>query len=115
LRNEITRKRSMIHGHTTGRHPTKEYRAWAHMKGRCYNPTDQRYQGCGGRGIKVCRTWRDDFGSFLRDLGPAPANGILKRRDIDGDYAPENCMWLVVRPHRRSQRRSATSARARRR
>jgi hypothetical protein len=85
------------------------------MKGRCYNPTDQRYHGCGGRGIKVCRTWRDDFGSFLRDLGPAPANGILKRRDIDGDYTPENCMWLVVRPHRRSHRRSASSAIARRR
>ena len=113
LRNETTRKRSTIHGHTVGRHPTKEYRAWAHMKGRCYNPTDPRYRSCGGRGIKVCRSWRNDFESFLRDLGPAPTNGILKRRDVDSDYAPENCEWQI-RPHERRRRSGARSGARRR-
>jgi len=95
LRNEFTRKRSTTHGDTIGRHPTKEYRAWSHMKGRCYNPTDPRYGSCGGRGITVYAAWRKDFAAFLRDVGRSPPNGMLKRRDIDRDYAPDNCFWEI--------------------
>ncbi len=114
LRDETTRKRSTIHGHTAGRQPTKEYRAWAHMKGRCYNPTDSRYGSCGGRGIKMCRAWRENFRSFLRDLGPAPEHGILKRLDVDRDYVPENCAWQT-RSHSRAQRRHGIRTTGRRR
>jgi len=112
LRDDTTRKRSTTHGHTIGRHATKEYRAWAHMKGRCYNPTDSRYDNCGGRGIKVCRAWRKSFASFLRDLGPAPENAILKRRDTDDDFTPGNCVW-EARPHARSHIRSSRGSRTR--
>ena len=93
LRSEETRRRSITHGDTRMRQPTKEYRAWSHMKGRCYNPFDPRYPGCGGKGIKVYRRWRDSFPAFLHDLGRAPPHTILKRRDLDRDYEPENCFW----------------------
>lgn len=93
LRDDKNRERSITHGDTVGRHPTKEYRAWCHMKGRCYNPADQRYATCGGRGVKMDSTWREDFAAFLEDMGRSPPNGVLKRRDIDEDYGPENCFW----------------------
>jgi hypothetical protein len=93
LRNEKTGRRSTTHGDTRSRLPSKEYRAWHHMKGRCYNPFDPRYPGCGGKGIKVCHRWRDSFPAFLRDLGRAPPNTNLKRRHLDLDYEPGNCSW----------------------
>jgi hypothetical protein len=63
------------------------------MKARCYNPSDPRYPGCGGRGIKMHRSWRDTFAAFLHDLGSAPPDTILKRFDLDGDFEPGNCGW----------------------
>jgi hypothetical protein len=114
LRNDLTRKRSMTHGATVGRHPTKEYRAWTHMKGRCYNPTDQRYASCGGRGIKMCAAWRKDFVAFLKDMGRAPPNGVLKRLDIDEDYGPQNCFWKPPsQSARHHQKRRGSGARSR--
>src|SRR4051812_21995632 len=37
------------------------YRTWTHMKDRCSNPRDKSYHRYGGRGIKVCKRWRDSF------------------------------------------------------
>jgi hypothetical protein len=93
LRNEMTKKRFTTHGATRGKQPTKEYRAWNNIKGRCYNPYDPRYAGCGGQGIKMYGPWRDSFQTFLHDLGKAPPNTILKRFELECDYEPENCFW----------------------
>ena len=112
LRDETTGKRSTTHGATRGRQPTKEYRAWTHIKGRCYNTSDGRYASCGGRGIKMSRLWRDSFLAFLRDVGPAPANTILKRVDLDGDFEPANCSWQL-KPTRKRKRLQFGKRRAR--
>jgi hypothetical protein len=98
LRNEVTQKRFTTHGDTLGRRPTKEYRAWCHIKGRCYNSEDARYSSCGGRGIKMCRPWQNSFSTFLRDMGRAPPNTILKRLDLDRNYEPGNCFWQKKPP-----------------
>jgi hypothetical protein len=42
------------------------------------------------------RLWRDNFSAFLRDVGPAPPNTILKRIDLDGDFEPANCSWQLA-------------------
>jgi hypothetical protein len=93
MRDEMTRKRSTTHGATRARQPTKEYRAWSNIKRRCYNPSEPRYSGCGGRGIEMYSPWIESFSAFLRDLGPAPPDTTMKRLDPDGDFEPGNCVW----------------------
>lgn len=70
-----------------------EYRAWNLMKRRCYNCNDISYKNYGGRGIKVCKRWRDSFANFLEDMGKKPKGFSLDRINHDKDYCPENCRW----------------------
>ena len=93
LANELTAARSTTHGKTK----TPEYQAWISMLKRCYKPRTRAYQNYGGRGIRVCKRWRDSFENFLEDMGERPsAIHSLDRRDNDGDYTPSNCRWATV-------------------
>jgi len=65
------------------------------MKERCYNKNYQEYHLYGGRGIKVCEEWKNDF-MFFYDW--AMANGYNSKLSIDriefnGNYEPSNCRW----------------------
>jgi len=75
---------------------TPEYNAWKAMKDRCYKKTYQHYERYGGRGIKVCDKWKNDFINFYNDMGRKPApNYQLDRIDNDKDYCKENCRWAT--------------------
>lgn len=74
--------------------PTSEYKAWKGMKARCYCLTNRAYRIYGGRGIKVCESWRNSFESFLADMGNKPSSKhSLERINNDGNYCKENCKW----------------------
>ena len=53
----------------------------------------------GGRGIKVCDEWDNDFMSFYNwCIENKWVQGLtLDRKDVDGDYCPENCNLITFR------------------
>ena len=91
------------HGHCIGSSKnksvvTKEYKAWTHMKQRCFNPKEKTYPRYGGRGITMEPRWVSDFEAFLQDIGLAPQGArYLVRLDKDGDYVPGNVKWARER------------------
>lgn len=96
LARELVRARSLKHGATVGYKPSKEYKAWLHAKERCYVPKTARFPSYGGRGISMCAAWRDDFATFLRDMGPCPPGHSLDRIDVNGNYEPGNVRWATM-------------------
>lgn len=73
----------------------KLYQRWKGMKARCSNPNHKAYKNYGGRGIKVCEKWDNDYKEFYKDMFPTFFEGAeLDRIDNDDDYKPSNCRWL---------------------
>jgi predicted DNA-binding protein (UPF0251 family) len=97
----------MKHGHAKAGKQAPEYNAWRHMIARCTNPNDPRYSSYGGKGVKVCAAWRNDYAAFLRDIGRRPTpQHTLERTNVYGHYEPENCVWLHRSEQARNQRRT---------
>lgn len=80
------------------------------MLDRCGNPNNTKFAEYGGRGITVCKRWRD-FVSFLADMGERPAGCSLDRINNDGNYEPGNCKWSTYREQANNRRRWGTGRR----
>ena len=77
---------------------TRLYSIWSGMKTRCYNPNATYYNEYGGRGIKVCDEWKENFLSFKQW---AIDNGYrddltIDRVNNDKNYEPNNCRWVTM-------------------
>lgn len=83
------------------------YKVWQAMIGRCHNPRNKKYRHYGGRGIEVCRRWRESFPAFKADIGqrPSPRHSI-DRKDNDGHYEPSNVRWATPAEQNRNSRRN---------
>jgi len=78
-----------------------EYRSWNHMKQRCFNTNNDRYDQYGGRGITICSEW-EDFEVFLKDIGKRPEGTSLDRINVDGPYNKDNCRWATAQQQQRN-------------
>lgn len=86
---------------------TPEYRSWRAAKSRCNNPSNVNFKNYGGRGIRMCKAWSDDFTIFAADMGKRPsAKYSLDRNDNDGDYEPNNCRWATRAEQSRNSRQN---------
>jgi len=89
-----------------GEKRTQLYYVWSTAKGRCSNPKDPNYARYGGRGIRMCKAWRDSFLQFKKDMGPRPPGLSLDRIDNDGPYSKKNCRWITHLEQMRNQRKT---------
>lgn len=89
---------------THGLSDTPEYHIWEKMLHRCNNKNDPAYHNYGGRGICVCKRWRK-FEHFIADMGVRPSKKhTLERKENDGNYCPDNCVWVTRKVQARNRR-----------
>lgn len=96
---------------------TAEYGVWDGMVERCTDQNCRAFHNYGGRGLRVCSGWLNDFAKFLADMGrrPSPLHQ-LDRIDNARGYdcgccddcrargATPNCRWTTRTRNMRNKR-----------
>jgi hypothetical protein len=76
---------------------TRLYRIWQGIVQRCETKSFVKWERYGGRGIKMCKQWRENFLVFRKF---ALKNGYTNKLEIDRKnnnkhYTPKNCRFVT--------------------
>lgn len=91
------------------------HHVWMSMKQRCLNPNNQKYKHYGGRGIRICDEWLNDFEAFRNWAYESGYQDkakygqcTLDRIDVNGNYEPNNCRWTDLYMQAKNKRKNNT-------
>lgn len=86
---------------------TRLYSIHRDMKKRCDKPYCNNYKNYGARGIKICPEWYDYevFAKWAYESGYKD-NLTLERKDVNGNYCPENCTWVTKQEQLKNTRKT---------
>jgi hypothetical protein len=106
-RNKEVHGGSKHHSYKHGLTQSGAYVSWCSMKQRVLNP--KRNANWGGRGITICDRWLGESGfqNFILDMGERPEGKSLERKDVNGNYEPDNCKWATAYEQCHNRRNSA--------
>jgi hypothetical protein len=93
---ELASKAATLRNTTHGLSGHPLHSIWLSMKGRCNTSGNSTYKNYGGKGIKVCEEWLDDFMNFYKDMKGEYKKGLqIDRIDNGGNYEVNNCRWVT--------------------
>lgn len=108
LRREIAAERKIKHGLTHHNNKGRLYKIWCGMRERCYYTKSISYPSYGGRGIKVCDDWNNNYAKFYEWAMTHGYKDTLTIDRIDNEkgYTPENCQWVDAHYNKIKQRKA---------
>lgn len=110
LNRELSSERATTRNGVTKRYPAYLHQAWRDRRRWCYNPKSHNYHNYGGRGIKMCRRWKNNPEAWCEDIlkiiGPRPSGLTLDRYPNNNrGYYPGNIRWATRSEQQRNRRK----------